>query len=401
MTRISQMNGLTPSPFVPTSAIVQDYVPYLGLTEGEMRLWLLRNQALTYRQLYPEYDVYKKAYSMLENALHNNVSAGVRFIGAIPNELQVVARAIDQASRQTAPTNRGGLITRIGPSAIGDIVQTNIPDANCRQYATRITNMELKAKFKIELSTINWKRLKAAAWIPGTIALNLTKNFSAAKWYQKWENNRLKCENQKAIEGILNGFVTNGSHHVVYKEMPNETYVPTLVRAKTVNHQGGVAGLATTGGMKNGLMNLWTETAIQAKNASVNIGPLNSLQSSSLLAPDPEEFNALLISKLEDAAKKRMGIGSVAATIAIITAITAALVASTDLINSLAKKENNAMSAAQGTGFGTAKYSANQKDWFESKDPNAADPNANTSGGSNSMLPLILGGAGLYLLSQE
>jgi hypothetical protein len=401
MTKISQMNGLTPAPFVPTFGIVQDFVPYTGLTEGEMRLWLLRNQALTYRQLYPEYKEYQKAYDMLTNALHSNISAGVKFIGAIPDELQVVARAIDQASRQTAPTSRGGLISRIGPSAIGDIVQTNIPDSSCEAYATRITNMELKAKFKFELSTTNWKRLKGGKWVPGTLLLNLSKNFSSVKWYQKWENNRLKCESQKTIEGILNGFVINGSHHVLYKEMPNESYVPTLVRAKTVNHQGGVAGLATAGGMKDGLMNLWTETAIQAKNASINIGALNSLQSSSLLAPDPEQFNALLISKLEEAAKKRLGIGSVAATVAIIGAITAAITAAATLVGTLKKEENYALSAAQGTGFGTEKYSASKKDWVESKDPNAKDPNTDTTSGNDSMLPLILGGVGLYLLSQD
>lgn len=394
MTKISQVNGLTPPPFVPTEGIVQNYVPYTGLTAGEMRLWLYRNQALTLRQLYPEYSVYQKAYNMLENALHNNVSAGVKFVGAIPDELQMVAKAIYQASQQTAPASRGGLISRIGPSAIGDIVQTNIPDANCEAYATRITNMELKAKFKIELSTTNWKRLKSGKWIPGTLLLNLSKNFSPTKWYQKWEDNRLKCENQKSIEGILNNFVTNGSHHVLYKEMPNEPYVPTPVRGKAVNHQGGVAGLATTGGINNDLMMLWTETAIQAKNASVNIGALNSLQSSALLAPDPEKFNALITNTLQKRGKTRGGIGIDPGTIAIITAaITASVTVATTLINALFKKENYAMNAAQGTGFGTEAYAASKKDFIESRDT--------TSGGSNNVLPIILGGAGLYLLTQK
>jgi hypothetical protein len=398
MTKISQINGLTPPPHLPTSGVVQDYVPYTGLTEGELRLWLYRNQALTLRQLYPEYKEYQKAYDMLGNALHNNVSAGVQFVGAIPDELQMVARAIDQASRQTAPASRGGLISRIGPSAIGDIVQTNIPDANCEQYATRTTNLELKAKFKIELSTTNWKRLKGGKFIPGTLLLNLSKNFSPAKWYQKWEDNRLKCENQRAIEGILNGFVTEGSHHVLYKEMPNESYVPNLVRAKTVNHQGGVAGLATTGGMKTDLMQLWTETAIQAKNASINVGALNSLQSSATLAPDPEKFNALLVKTLEQKGKTRGGIGVIdPITVTLITAaITASVTVATTLINALFKKENYAMSAAQGTGFGTAAYTADKKDFIES-----GSGNGSTTGGNNNMLPLILGGAGLYLLSQD
>jgi len=396
MTKISQVNGLTQPPYVPTSAIVQDYVPYTGLTEGEMRLYILRNQALTYRQLYPEYKDYQKAYTMLENALHNNVSAGVQFIGAIPDELQIVARAIDRASRQTAPASRGGLISRIGPSAIGDIVVSQIPDSNCEFYATRITNIEFKKKFGKELSTTNWKRLKAGKWIPGLILLNALKGVSPSAWYQKWENNRLKCENQKAIESILNGFVGDGSHHVLYKEMPNESYVPTLVRAKAVNHKGGVAGLATTGQISTDLMRLWTETAVQAKNASINVGALNSLQSSALLAPDPEKFNALITNTLEKTGKTKGGIGVIdPVTVGLITAaITASVTVATTLINALFKKENYAMSAAQGTGFGTAAYTAEKKDFIESG-------SENTTGGSNSMAPLILAGAGLYLLTQK
>lgn len=396
MTRISQINGLTPAPFVPTSGIVQDFVPYTGLTEGEMRLYLLRNQALTYRQLYPEYNQYQKAYTMLENALHNNVSAGVKFIGAIPEELQVVAQAIDRASRQTAPASRGGLISRIGPSAIGDIVVSQIPDSNCEQYATRITNIEFKKRFGRELTTTSWKRLKAGKWIPGLLLLNALKGVSPTAWYQKWENNRLKCENQKAIEGILNGFVGDGSHHVLYKEMPNETYVPTLVRAKAVNHKGGVAGLATTGQISTDLMRLWTETAVQAKNASINVGALNSLQSSALLAPDPEKFNSLITNTLEKTGKTKGGIGVIdPITVTLITAaITASVTVATTLINALFKKENYAMSAAQGTGFGTAAYTAEKKDFFESS-------NGGTATGGNSMAPLILAGAGLYLLTQK
>jgi hypothetical protein len=396
MTKISQVNGLTQPPYVPTSAIVQDYVPYTGLTEGEMRLYILRNQALTYRQLYPEYKDYQKAYTMLENALHNNVSAGVQFIGAIPDELQIVARAIDRASRQTAPASRGGLISRIGPSAIGDIVLSQNTDSNCEFYSTRITNIEFKKKFGKELSTTNWKRLKAGKWIPGLILLNALKGVSPSAWYQKWENNRLKCENQKAIESILNGFVGDGSHHVLYKEMPNESYVPTLVRAKAVNHKGGVAGLATTGQISTDLMRLWTETAVQAKNASINVGALNSLQSSALLAPDPEKFNALITNTLEKTGKTKGGIGVIdPVTVGLITAaITASVTVATTLINALFKKENYAMSAAQGTGFGTAAYTAEKKDFIESG-------SENTTGGSNSMAPLILAGAGLYLLTQK
>lgn len=396
MTKISQINGLTQPPFTSTSAIVQDYVPYTGLTQGEMKLWLLRNQSLTYSQLYPEYKEYQKAYNMLTNALHNNVSAGVQFIGAIPNELQVVARAIDQASRQTAPASRGGLFSRIGPSAIGDIVVSQIPDSNCEQYATRVTNIEFKKRFGKELSTTNWKRLKAGKWIPGLILLNALKGISPTAWYQKWENNRLKCENQKAIEGILNGFVGDGSHHVLYKEMPNEPFVPTLVRAKAVNHKGGVAGLATTGQISTDLMRLWTETAVQAKNASINVGALNSLQSSALLAPDPEKFNALITNTLEKTGKTKGGIGVIdPVTVGLITAaITASVTVATTLINALFKKENYAMSAAQGTGFGTAAYTAEKKDFLESG-------SGNGTGVSNSMAPLILAGAGLYLLTQK
>lgn len=404
MTRISQMNGLTPAPFVPTSGIVQDFVPYTGLTEGEMRLWLLRNQALTYRQLYPEYKEYEKAYNMLTNALHNNISAGIKFIGAIPDELQMVAREIDRASRQTAPTNSGGLFSRIGPSAIGDIVVSNIPESNCEQYATRMANIEFKKKFKKELSTTNWKRLKAGKWIPGLLLLNALKGVSPSAWYQKWENYKLTCQNTKEIEGILNGYIVNGSHHVLYKSLPYEQFIPERVLTKRIFHQGGVAGLATTGGMKTELMSLWTETGIQAKNASINIGSLNSLQSSALLAPDPEKFGVLLkivTNSEEKDAKTRGGIGVIdPATITLITAaITAAVAVSTTLIKALFDKKSTAMNSAEGTGFGTEAYAANQKDFLSSGDP--SKPGTGTEGGSNSMMPLILAGAGLYLLTQK
>ncbi len=86
--------------------VSSNYIPYLSLTKGEMRLALLAEQARMFSKAFPEYKEYRRSLTMLDNALNAGVSRGVNFSGAIHGEvLQRVAREIAAASRQQRPAS--------------------------------------------------------------------------------------------------------------------------------------------------------------------------------------------------------------------------------------------------------------------------------------------------------
>lgn len=353
MTRISEIHGIGRDEYAQRGQNVVEtgYVPYLSLTQGEMRLMLALKQAKVLAQFYPEVPQYRQAASLIENALSAGVSRGVNFVGALhDNYLQQVASVIQAASEQTAPASKNGLFARSGGivRGIGEIIPVQQRRDACMKKVIE----------------------------KGGGAGAIKKGAEA-------------CDRQFNIEKIFNNAIENTGHHVLYHRIPEGGIVPQDVKTKRLFHVGGVEGMAVAGDISRSLMQDWVETGILSKNAQIGVGPLGSVKASVQLAPSPDEALAKIIDPSSDKYRPGVqGIGVAPAAAIIITAIASALVAAKNLIESLRKQQ--ATIAAQS--FGTSAYSGSTYDWQTgSQNPET------TLGLSTTNLLLIAAGAGLLL----
>ncbi len=218
------------------SRAVMQYIPYLSMTQGEMRLALLAEQARIYAKAFPELKQYATAATMLTNALNAGVSRGVSFVGRLDGPLlQKVAREITTASRQQRPASREGFMAR-------------------KSIATGIGVIPVQ------------DRLKACLDAGGLSPSNVIKCTSAAK-----------------IEQILNDGIIKSGHHMLYKNLKSSDNLPSDVNTKKIFQQSGVEGMALVGSLNVPLMYEWVETAILNKNVQGNVGPYSSRDTSFLL----------------------------------------------------------------------------------------------------------------------
>lgn len=341
------------------------FIPYLSLTTGEMRLMLARQRAKIYAQFYPDFPQYRKALTLIDNALNRGVSNGVNFVGAIPDYLQDVARMVQSASRQTAPASRSGFFARPdgGVRGIGAIIPYEDRKKACIEAA------------KQKIRTL--PQCKASVFAPGSLCDTLLQA----------EIN--KCNRQMNIEKIFNDAIEGTGHHVLYHKIPDGAIIPQDVKTKRLFHLGGVEGMAVAGSLQKALMQEWVENGIIAKNAQIGAGPINSIKASVQLAHNPDEaFNKIIDPSSDKWRSGVQGIGQGPAAAIIIGAIASALAAAKGLIEALRKQQ--ATIAAQS--FGTAAYSGSTYDW------ETGSENPETSTGMNTKTLLLLGGAAALLL---
>lgn len=367
MTKITYIHAVPSDEIKDRSALIgpANYLPYTQLTEGEMKLALLSEQARMLASAYPEERYLRDAVSMLNNALYSGIHAGVRFDKVVDGRLYDVAKTIEIAKGQRRPAAGDIIGTRNiynGVAGIGaDIVPQTTED--CEDYATRKAN----AFYKVDRKKFWWKALP----------------FGGQKG--RWKNYKEECETKKEVERILNSAITGSSHHVVYKSLNvlRPVLRNTFVRTKNLLHLAGVEALGNAADVKKTLMDQWIETATMRANAALGFGPVDSVLTSLSLAP-----NAVAAAYF-DANGGNSGkwdkVGVVVATITAVTALVAAIGAAIGSASQMQKelnaKKNGVMNAAQG--FGTDAYRAEQTDFD-------GDTNVSPTGGNKL---LLLGGA--------
>lgn len=361
MTRISTIHGIGADEYEGRAAMVtrEPYVPYLSLTKGEMELYLAAQRARIMAQWYGnDAPQYGEALKMIDNALHEGVHGGIKWIGAVPDYLQSVAQMIRQAERQSQPASRA-LFFRPG-GVMNGIGQTIIPYADREQACLKLA---------------------------------------------KTPAQHLACAKQYDIEKVINDKMTPMAHHMVYKSLPANYALPTEVIVHRGYHRLGVEGISNVGKITDyALMYNWVETAILIKNASGGAGPIGSMQTSFYLAPDPDAaWAAFNTGKTYTKSQKTSGdihgphIGIAPLVLAaIVTIISGAIGAAFNFLTEVRKTEILAMSEARG--FGTPEFSANQKQWLLGpKNPAATDG----TGLDSTTLLLLAAGAGLLLMNEN
>lgn len=358
----------------------RSYIPYTTLTEGEMRLALLREQAAIMTAAYPDFPQYAQALAMIDNALGRGISNGVAFIGQVPDSLQDIARAIAQASELTGPAaadfyGREKLNDGVNIGA-DPIVPTKITES-CNRYATRLANN----RFNLNLPEDAWRVMPS---------LTAQKKF--------WLSKKAECELQKETERVLNETLERASHHVLYKDVA-PGFAPiagSRMDTKRLLHIAGIGGLASAATVSPAIMKEWTEVGVLRQNAAVGVGPMSSVNSGFLVATDGNEQvlqQYLAWSKTRPGAVSGIGEPITATVIAITGAIVSALGAAAALIAKLNESKRLNLQA-QAQGFGTPAYSAEVGDF-------SMQPGPGGSGAGINPWLIAAGAAALYFVTRK
>ena len=400
MTRIIAMNGIPKDEVRQRSQQVRGgyFVPYLSMTNGEMQVDLLKQQAQMLYQ-YTGQKRYAEMVAMADNALYGGIHNRRPFVGAISDDLQPMARAITEASRSTRPAG-SILIEQPGVSRpkglasgihIGeDIVPKDPQYDDCTKYALN----------KIKNEVPKWKLLVPALW--GTAVI---KKYNEAKAY---------CKSRQQIQKLLNEGITLFGHHTLYGYLKTNNSYPQKVLTKSLLQAVGQEDCARVAGATVPTMKLWLDTAIMRKNAENNLGPQNQGWTNPVWAGLPEAgvkawqnlevkkrlpgANATAIAAEQIALVKQYGqpnIGAIdPATLATLKAIFVAIVAAAPaIITAIKAQQFDAFSATRG--FESESFGPQSGDWKDgSNSGNQGDEKDNT-------MLLVAAAAGAFLLLND
>lgn len=344
----------------------QPFIPYLSLTQGEMSLALMQEQA-NILAAYTGSAKYRQAETMLDNALNRGIHGATPYLGAYDADLGGVARAIQRAARQTRPA-AGALLgrqSRVSGIHIGEpLIDTEQRYKDC-----------LKA---------------AGGFNPGNVA---------------------KCQARLQIEKIINDGIENCGQYLAYGYLPSNNNLPSIALYKLLDQTKGQEDIARVGEFSISLTQQWLNVGMMRRNAdTAKVGPLGWIPTNSALTSLPEAGQKEVEKLLTDSVSKWGAPASAAmvgnqlasivrkyqdksigfdpaTTVAIIAAITALIGGISEFAKQLRSKKQDAF--AQVNGFGARSFGPQEGDWDGDGIPD------NQQQGSGLSTPLIIGGVAL------
>jgi len=396
------MNGIPKDEVRQRSQQVRgtSFVPYLSMTNGEMQVDLLKQQAQMLYQ-YTGDKRYAEMVTMADNALYSGIHNRRPFVGVVKDEVQFMARAITQASKSTRPAGsifieQPGVSRPKGLASgihIGDdIVPKDSQFDNCTKYALN----------KVANEVPKWKLPFPALWGSAVI--------------KKWKEAKAYCESRQKIQTLLNQGITLFGHHTVYGYLKTTNAFPNLVATKSILQATGQEDCARVAGSTVPTMKLWLDTAIMRKNAENNLGPQPQSWTNPVWAGLPEAgvkewqnlevkkrlpgANTAAVTAEQIALVKKYGqpnIGAIdPATLAALKTIFLAIVAAAPaIINAIKGQQYDAFASARG--FGSESFGPQAGDWNYNGIPDDQEQDT----GSNKLLLFGAAAAGALLLLND
>ena len=227
MTQISYIHGIgktDPGEYRDRAKLVppQNYMNFTELTDGELRLTLLADQANILSAMYPENKVLKRSKNILVDALYKGVHNNPPPSGIYTGELATVVAEINKARQETWPAI-GQIFGRKDLGAgIGDpLIPYDICDLNF------VTGMQDP-----------------------------------------------KCAKLNAFKKILNDNLEKSGHHLLYEFVKNPNQQPQTVAIKTQSHHATKAVIAQITTVSQDNLRLWMRNGVIRQNAAKGAGPL-------------------------------------------------------------------------------------------------------------------------------
>ena len=350
MTKISYIHGIgqvDTSEFKDRGQLVpgQSYINYTALTDGELRLTLLAEQANILASMYPENKEIQKSKNILVDALYRGVHRYALPGGIFTGQVADVVAEVRRARQNTAPAS-GFIFGRQNMmSGIGDPL---IPYEDCEQYQEN-----------------EYGEMKP------------TGNFDQS------------CLKKNALKKILNDGLEKSSHHIMYEFVSNPNEQPSLVAVKTQSHRASTAIIGKVVQVKRDDIRLWERNGVLRRNAQAGLGAIQ-----------PEGAIGFL---KKEASMNGIGAVEAAVVIGILKLIGLAISAAATLIMAFKQQDpNKAGLFNELQGIGTGVFGPELEDW--QKPPGTPPPGGGGDGGGSSDLlnnelaiPLLVG-AGAYLL---
>ena len=395
MTKISIIAGTIARDEISDRAAEVKPAPFfnpLVMTEGQAYLTLVRDQALTLSQYYPENRLYRKAVSMADNALNAGISGCYRpYIGSVEPLLYPVARAIQIFKDKQGPAVRprsGGLA---GAWADQSLVAGELP--NAPDFAIWWWNVDrewLKARKVKDLSQMQ-------KYIDFVSKL---KQKTPDQYYLHWQEMRGKYDYLVYVTNLYNDTIDKFAHHPLYNFVPaSKSPYPAGVITKQILHSAGVQACANAGDFSVENMTMWTRNGILRANIAGSAGAISPELTCFQFTGLPDSaYTEWVTGKKVIVGPKKDKIGEAAignpVLLAILAIVSAALAYAQTIQQGINQKRATAFAGVQG--WGTQSYSAKEDDWLGYKKGLENQPPAAESGLS---LPMVAAGAAAtYLL---
>lgn len=321
-------------------------VDYSRMTEGEMKLFLLREQTDILRNYYSDNPTYQKAYDMLTDSLAAGIH-GAAAVGMptmfIENELQKIVKAIRSAKRLTAPAGR--LVVNDKRKSIGNPL---VPVLDC----------EALHPFEFDPSTFN-------------------NQYTYQQQLADINQARAECKAENDWRKLLNEHLEKMAHHPLYSFMSNQQAknLSQLSEGKPLLHSLAMSNISNLSKISESNLSLWQRNGVMRTNVEKGASPLS-----------PESTIDTLAAK---ALEESLNGAFLAALPAILQALAGALAAASAFIIGLRQQKQQDYSQFKSTvqGWGTQNYSAGTDDFYFDESGNAANSIEDN-------LPLLLLAAG-------
>lgn len=292
----------------------RSFVDYSAMTDGEMKLVLAYEQFRILSAYYPEASEARRSAELLKDALFMGLHGPKNRLSG--TDQAQVRRLIDQARSRTAPAafvidGRASLL-----QGIGDIIDRDTPPiVNDWGSNGNGTGSAIDATLPP---------------MPGFSQKDCGKRGGIFASKEQKEAFDL-CEQQNQYVKLLNEKLEKSGHHILYSfnDKPNQS--PQVVTVKTVNHRAAIEKWNEITGLSVDNIRNWIRVGIMRNNARVGVEPYQPEKTI-------EVFRDGVIAK-----NQQQGLGeplTIAAIVAIISAITAAAGATAALINSLSARDS-------------------------------------------------------------
>ena len=373
MTKVSYMANVPANEYADRGKMLSKpgYIQFTKMDDWQVKLAILDDHARKLADWSGD-RTYRRAAEMLTDAYNNGTyrMTGVRS--------QAEAWAHNVIQQVMPPSGIGALINNQGPD-----FRTN------RAFVKKYYNVLLAGGYTEYVERASSPQgYSSTYWYDRVVKDKRIGELSREKMIEFWNVTLQKYRGLVQVEKIINDYLPDSSHHVVYYALDSSYSFPTRVDVKRIMHDTGVSAIGQLADVDPSTAKLWVGSSITNKNMVAGAGPLNPVETSFILSGNAyEKTLADYKSRINIAVETIIAILQI-----VVPLITAAVTAASVMY--VKSQETKQLALTNVKGFGTPSFSAEQSDWSGG----TLTPPGGNSGGNLLENPIVLAaGAGFVL----